>query len=224
MHPWELCRALACLIGGPNPSHKGLAMPFSPEMYECYVKVLGPSSQFDKYENVFVDSITVSGRHSFGFACTQPEAFSEKTGKPDKRGAYGLHGQDMISWLTHLQHCPKSIIVTGIVDEKKDDLGRITWEPQIEGQKTGTELPGIFDEVVTLGILKQPEGPDYRAFVCHQQNPWGMPAKDRSGCLAMIEEPNLWRLIQKIQAGKRLDVTLDLEIPKPAPTEEVKAA
>jgi hypothetical protein len=29
---------------------------------------------------------------------------SEKTGKPDVRGAYGLHGREMIGWLTHLQH------------------------------------------------------------------------------------------------------------------------
>ena len=34
----------------------------------------------------------------------QPEAFSEKTGKPDIRGAYGLHGREMIGWITHLQH------------------------------------------------------------------------------------------------------------------------
>ena len=27
----------------------------------------------------------------------QPEAFSEKTGKPDIRGAYGLHGREMIA-------------------------------------------------------------------------------------------------------------------------------
>ncbi|MEI7774513.1 MAG: hypothetical protein WCK17_07025, partial [Verrucomicrobiota bacterium] len=34
----------------------------------------------------------------------QPDAFSEKTGKPDIRGAYGLHGREMIAWLVHLQH------------------------------------------------------------------------------------------------------------------------
>ncbi|MBL4557502.1 MAG: AAA family ATPase [Rhodobacteraceae bacterium] len=34
----------------------------------------------------------------------QPEAFSERTGKPDVRGAYGLLGREVIQALKHLQH------------------------------------------------------------------------------------------------------------------------
>ena len=39
-----------------------------------------------------------------------------------------------------------------------------------------------------------------RAFVCTSPNPWLWPAKDRSGRLDQIEEPDLGRLITKITA------------------------
>ena len=59
--------------------------------------------------------------------------------------------------------------------------------------------------MLTLTNLKAEDGSLYRAFVCREQNPWGFPAKDRSGCLEMIEEPNLAAIIAKIRAGKRID-------------------
>ena len=45
-------------------------------------------------------------------------------------------------------------------------------------------------------------GKPYRAFVCGP-NPWGYPAKDRSGRLDMIEEPHLGRLMAKIRGPKQ---------------------
>ena len=38
-----------------------------------------------------------------------------------------------------------------------------------------------------------------RAFVCQTLNPWGYPAKDRSGRLDLVEEPHLGRLMEKIR-------------------------
>jgi hypothetical protein len=153
-----------------------------------------------KYETVFIDSITVAGRLCFQWCRGQPEAFSEKTGKPDIRGAYGLHGREMIGWLTHLQHARgKHVWFVGILDEKLDDFNRKVFQPQIDGSKTGLELPGIVDEVITMAELKADGGDPYRAFVCQTINPWGFPAKDRSGRLAQVEEPHLGRLMAKIR-------------------------
>ena len=166
----------------------------------------------DKYKTVFVDSITVASRLAFQWAQKQPEAISEKTGKPDTRGAYGLLGREMIRWLTNLQHCPKDIILVGILDSEQDDLKRWVHTPQVEGSKTGRELPGIFDQVVTLTTLQTDEGKPYRAFVCQQQNNWSYPAKDRSGRLEMIEPPDLGGLIKKIRTGKRLDSALNTSL------------
>ena len=116
------------------------------------------------------------------------------------RGAYGLHGREMIAWLTHLQHTrTKNVWFVGILDEKLDDFNRKVFQPQIDGSKTGLELPGIVDEVLTMAELKDEAGNASRAFICQTINPWSYPAKDRSGRLALVEEPHLGRLMAKIR-------------------------
>jgi hypothetical protein len=88
-----------------------------------------------------------------------------------------------------------------ILDERLDDFSRKVFVPQIEGSKTAAELPGIVDEVVTLAEIKAEDGAPYRAFVTHTLNPYGFPAKDRSGQLEMLEPPNLLALIEKCAAA-----------------------
>lgn len=209
-HPWEISKALALFIGGADPSDRDGA--YSQATYEAVKKVF-EDIDLSKYKTIFIDSITVASREALKWSQIQDEAKSEKTGKPDNRGAYGLLSRDMIRWLTHLQHCDKSIIVVGILEREKDDLGRVTWVPQIEGAKTGRELPGIFDEVLTLQTFTTPEGEQYRGLVCHQMNSWGYPAKDRSGRLDLIEAPNLSALINKIRTGSRLDNNIITTLP-----------
>jgi len=212
VHPWELARAIACYIGGPDPADP--TGPYSLTAYQQYAQAFGDPAGMAKYDTVFWDSITVASRMCLDWSKRQPEAFSEKTGKPDVRGAYGLLGQEMKRWLTHIQHTAgKSVIVVGILDQVKDDFGRVTWEPQIEGTSTAKALPGIFDEVLTLSNLTTDSGQQYRAFVCHQDNPWAFPAKDRSGCLDLIEPPDLGALIAKIRKGKRKDISLTTNLP-----------
>ena len=110
----------------------------------------------------------------------------------------------MIAWLTHLQHTRgKNVWFLGILDEKTDDFGRKVFAPQIDGSKTGLELPGIVDEVITMAELREGDGEPYRAFVCQTLNSYGYPAKDRSGRLDVIEEPHLGRLMDKIRTGSR---------------------
>ena len=163
-----------------------------------------------------MDSITVAGRLCLQWSKGQPQAYSEKTGKPDTRGAYGLMGQEMIAWLTHLQHTRnKNVWFVGILDEKLDDFNRRVFSLQIDGSKTGLELPGIVDEVVTLAEMKADDGTPYRAFVCHTLNPWGFPAKDRSGRLDLIEEPHLGRLMEKI-AGPAIPAAARLDFSRAA--------
>ena len=110
----------------------------------------------------------------------------------------------MIGWLTHLQHTrSKNIVFVGVLDEKLDDFNRKLFVPQIDGAKTGLELPGIVDEVLTLAELKSEDGSLHRAFVCQTLNAWGYPAKDRSGRLELTEEPHLGRLFEKINGPVR---------------------
>lgn len=200
---WQECRDFAVFIGGPNPALRE-DQPYSQAHFDAVKERFGDPAAVEKYDTVFVDSITVAGRLCFQWCKGQPQAFSDKTGKPDTRGAYGLHGQEMIAWLTHLQHARgKNIWFVGILDEKLDDFNRRFFQPQIEGSKTGLELPGIVDQVITMAELKADDETPYRAFVCHTLNPHGFPAKDRSGRLDMVEEPHLGRLMEKIAGAAK---------------------
>lgn len=217
---WTECRDFAVFIGGPNPALRA-EQPYSPAHFTAVCEKFGNPAALDRYETVFVDSITVAGRLCFQWCKGQPEALSEKTGKPDVRGAYGLHGREMIAWLTHLQHTrAKNVIFVGILDEKLDDFNRKVFVPQIDGSKTGLELPGIVDEVLTLVSLPDERGVPHRVFVCQTQNPWGYPAKDRSGRLAMLEPAHLGQLIDKTRQPLPIDarplVITTPRIPMPA--------
>jgi hypothetical protein len=108
-------------------------------------------------------------------------------------------GREMIGWLTHLQHTRgKNVIFVGILENLKDEFNVTSWQLQIEGGKTGKELPGIVDQIITLQFVDFGDGQPTRAFVCTQPNQWGYPAKDRSGRLEPIEEPHLGKLLHKL--------------------------
>ena len=200
---WQDCRDFAVFIGGPNPALRD-DQPYSQAHFDAVCGRFGDPAVLDKYETLFVDSITVAGRLCLQWCKGQPQAYSEKTGKPDSRGAYGLMGQEMIGWLTHLQHTRrKNVWFVGILNEALDDFNRRVFSLQIDGSKTGLELPGIVDEVITLAEIKGDDGSSYRAFICQTLNTWGYPAKDRSGRLDLIEEPHLGRLMEKIAAPGR---------------------
>jgi len=207
---WPECRDFAVFIGGPNPALRD-DQPFSQAHFEAVCARFGEPAALDKYATIFVDSITVAGRLCLQWCKGQPQAVSEKTGKPDSRGAYGLMGQEMIVWLTHLQHTRgKNVWFVGILEERLDDFNRRVFSLQIDGSKTGLELPGIVDEVITLTEFKADDGSVSRTFVCHTLNPWGYPAKDRSGRLEPVEAPHLGRLMEKLTgpvkpAPERLD-------------------
>jgi len=222
IHPWEFLRDFACLIAGPNPAVTDDDQPYSNVHYEYAVHTLGARhAVLGKYKNIFFDSITEMSRYSFSWTKTQPEAFSDKkvdaAGNPvrDGRGHYALHGQELVGaggMFNQLKHTPdKNLIFVGLLDLFKDDYGRETWEPQMEGGKAKRELAGIFDQIISMVEMKY-EGGLYRAFVCQNPNEWGYPAGDRSGKLGMIEEPHLGKLLDKI-AGNQNRGALSYALP-----------
>ena len=196
---WERARDLACWIGGSNPAMRD-DQNYSRSDYARVCNAFGPPALLDKYETIFVDSITVASRLCLQWSKGQPQAMSDRSGKTDMRGAYGLLGQEMIGWLTHLQHTPdKNVWLVGLLDKRLDDFNRPFFSLQIEGAKTGLELPGIVDEILTLADIRPAESAPYRAFVCTTLNDFGFPAKDRSGRLASVEPAHLGRLMEKIR-------------------------
>jgi hypothetical protein len=203
---------IACLVGGIDPAAAPDAF-FSEAhyqhiagLYPDLVRVIAGRSI------IFVDSITDLTRQAMAWAKTRPESFSERTGKPDTRGTYGLLARETITLLKHLQHAPgKTVIFVGILEKIIDDMGRVTFQPQVEGGKTARELPGIVDQVVTLSLfdadgdtlVHAPDSGRLRRFVCHAGNPWRLPAKDRSGRLDLTEPADLGALLSKINLSRK---------------------
>ena len=202
-------RDLAVLIGGADPAVDPNA--FYSAQHLQHVRSVYAGSSVEEFlasmPVVFVDSITDLTRQAMAFAKQQPEAFSDRTGKPDIRGAYGLLGREVIQALKHLQHAPgKTVIFVGVLEKVTDEFNAASWQPQMEGSKAGRELPGIVDQVISMHLFsKDAEGnwslddkATERRLVCRSGNPYGLPAKDRSGRLDMTEPPDLGALLSKI--------------------------
>jgi GTPase SAR1 family protein len=193
---WDDCRNLACILGGPNP-----ALPATATYSEAHFNELMKDDELAKlasYTTLFIDSLTGAGRLCFTWAEQQPEASTDR-GRKDLRAIYGLHARSMIGWLNQLQHArERTVIFTAVLEKNVDDFNVATWQPQIEGGKTGRELPAIVDEIITMQWIDFGDRRPVRAFVCTNPNPWGYPAKDRSGRLEQLEPPNLGALIEKL--------------------------
>jgi hypothetical protein len=193
---WATARNIAVRIGGPNPSFAA-ASCYSEAHYKA---VGGALENLDCYDVIFVDSITAISRLSFRSAEQQPEARSERTGAKDLRSTYGLHAREMLMWLHTLQHArSKHVVFVGVLEKVTDDFGRfVEYRLQMEGAKVPREINAIVDEVVVMEFLTFADRDPVRGFVCSTPNPWGYPAKDRSGKLDQTEPPHLGKLITKI--------------------------
>ena len=200
---------VGCLVGGVNPSADPNGF-FSEAHYQHLSQTYSDLVQMIAGKRIiFVDSITDLTRQAMAWAKTRPEAFSDKTGKPDTRSAYGLLAREVIGLLKHLQHAQaKTVIFVGILERVTDEFNRTTWQPQMEGGKAGRELPGIVDQVITMSLFAadgdgwrhDAERGEVRRLVCRAGNPFALPAKDRSGRLDVTEPPDLGALLSKINS------------------------
>jgi hypothetical protein len=204
---WDECRDLAAVLGGPNP-----ALPPTVAYSEAHYNEVMKNPELVKlasYRILFVDSLTAGARLSFAAAEQAPEATSDR-GRKDLRAIYGVHARSMLGLLNQLQHSrERTVVFVAVLEKNTDELNISTWQPQIEGAKTGRELPAIVDQIITMNWIDFGDRKPVRAFVCTNPNPWGYPAKDRSGKLEQLEPPNLGALIEKLVGpGQRKPFTV----------------
>ena len=193
---WDECRNLACVLGGPNP-----ALPSTAAYSEAHYNEVMKNPELAalaSYSILFIDSVTAASRLCFAHSELAPEAFTDR-GRKDLRAIYGIHGRGMLGWFHQFQHArERTVIFVAVLEKNTDELNISTWQPQIEGAKTGRELPAIVDEIITMQWIDFGDRKPVRAFVCTNPNPWGYPAKDRSGKLEQLEPPNLGPLVEKL--------------------------
>jgi hypothetical protein len=193
---WTGCRNIACALGGANP-----ALPPTAAYSEAHYREVAADADLAMlatYETLFIDSLSAAARLSFTWSEQQPEAISDR-GRKDLRAIYGLHARTMIGWLDQLQHARgRNVVFVAILERVVDDFNVPSWQMQIEGGKTGREIPGIVDTIATMNFVDFGDRKLTRALVCTSPNPWQFPAKDRSGRLDQIEEPHLGKLLAKL--------------------------
>jgi hypothetical protein len=196
---WPECRDLAVYLAGANPAVPDGAV-YSEQHFDAVIdKFDAAPGRLAHYRTLLSDSDTAVGRLGLTWALQQSEAFSERSGKRDLRGAYGLFAREMCAWHLHLQQARAvNVVFLGILETVTDDFNQIEHRLQMEGSRTSRELPAIIDELITYNWIDFGDGVLTRAFVCTSPNKWRFPGKDRSGRLDQIEEPHLGKLLDKL--------------------------
>lgn len=152
-----------------------------------------------KYKTIFIDSISVASKWCFEWCQSQPDAFSEKTGKPNLLGAYGLLGREMVSWVWGWKNLSGlNVWLVGGIERKDNDLGGKDWLPLLMGAKLQAELPYIMDYVVVMARFKAGDGNIYTGFHTDPRSEYGtVPVKTRGGGFDPIERPHLGAFMAK---------------------------
>jgi hypothetical protein len=216
---WEELAEIACLIIGPDPTAQPTDF-LSEGHCASVIARYGPIIDLKPYRLLFVDSITEMSRLCAAWCKGRPDSWTTKVLKdgtaeitPNNFGFFGLIAREMIRFLKHFQRAPGlDVVFVGILERVEDEFHRPIWQLQLEGGKTGRELPGIVNNVLTMdrfeidqqgSWIHAPGNGSRRMFVCSQPNPFSLPAKDRSGTLDVLERAHLGELLAKINRPAR---------------------
>lgn len=166
------------------------------ELKEIYGWITG-SEESKKYKTVCLDSLTEIGE---AILANAKETCVTKAGKADGLAAYRELGERVTEAVKAFRDLRgKNVYFSAQEEKSKDENGVSFVGPKMPGSKTAQSLPYWFDEVFHMAIGTTPEGLKYRYL---RTAPDGMhDAKDRSGALDEIEEPDLSKIFDKIIAG-----------------------
>lgn len=163
------------------------------ELDELYAWV-SQSAEADQFYTIFIDSLS---------EIAEVVLSNAKATVKDPRAAYGeLTDRMLINVKRFRDLSGKHVIMTAKQEAIKDEnTGIIATGPSMPGRQLGPALPYLFDEVLRLGIGKTPEGEQFRFL---QTAPdLQFDAKDRSGSLEFMEQPDLTVIINKISNGAK---------------------
>ncbi len=112
--------------------------------------------------------------------------------------AYGELYDQMVTVIKDFRDLPMNTYFIAQAAEKDASAGFTTIRPSMPGKALTQQLPYLFDEVFCMRISEEEDGEGgYRYF---QTTPDVVrDAKDRSGALLSIEEPDLKKIFKKIK-------------------------
>ena len=128
----------------------------------------------------------------------------EKANFKNGMKAYGEMADKMIPFCKAFRDLEgMNVVMTAkLKDEKDPESGTIEHRASAPGKQLSAQLPYLFDLVLPLRIIKNPDGETERWLMCEGDQGW--VAKDRSGKLDKWEEPNLAAIRDKV-VGKPIN-------------------
>lgn len=148
------------------------------------------SREASQFQSVCIDSISEIAEVVLAKA---------KAEAKDPRQAYGVLLDKIIMVIKAFRDLPgKHVLMLAKEEQIKDgDTGVLLRGPAMPGAKAGPAAPYLFDEVFNLNKAKDAQsGLEYRYL--RTQPDLKYDAKDRSGALAVIEQPHIGYIIDKI--------------------------
>lgn len=169
----------------------GIEIKSYADMLDAY-NFVTTSPHAQAFESIALDSISEIAERVLTF---------EKSVSKDGRAAYGNMADSIATLIRQFRDLPgKHVYFSAKQDREKDEAsGLMLYGPSMPGKTLTQGIDYFFDEVFNLNIAKlSPEqgGKTYR-FLRTRPDPQ-YRAKDRSGALDEIEEPNLSKIINKI--------------------------
>lgn len=145
-----------------------------------------------QFETVCIDSITEIGETVLANAKRQVK---------DPRQAYGELIEKMTATIKAFRDLEGfNVYMAAKAEPTKDEMsGIVSYGPAMPGSKLGPQLPYLFDEVFALRQNRTPQGVEFTYLQTKAELQWD--AKDRSGALDAIEEPNLSKIFSKIRGN-----------------------
>jgi len=150
---------------------------------------LTTSPHAQQFETICLDSLT---------EIAETVLSNEKALVRDARQAYGEMNEKTINLVKKFRDLPgKHVYMSAKQGKSLDESSGVSLlGAKMPGKELTHKLPFEFDEVFNLNVAKTPEGVDYRYL--QTQPDLQYDAKDRSGALDAIEQPNLSNIISKI--------------------------
>lgn len=147
------------------------------------------SAESNQYATVCIDSLS---------EIAETVLLNAKRTAKDPRQAYGELLERMgVTVRSFRDLSGKHVYMSAKQEAVKDEMAGVTmYAPSMPGSKLGGQLPYLFDEVFRLGLGRTQDGTEYRYL---QTRPdFQSDAKDRSGALDAMEQPNLTHIFNKI--------------------------
>lgn len=147
-----------------------------------------------KYKWIFVDSIT---------EISQNMVEKLQQDFPDSKDTLRLYGENskrMRSLIKTFRDLPYySVVFTALLEDEKDENGRRIAGVSMVG-KIADQIAGFLDIVCLMTMVKNENGEFERKLITEPAE--SFVAKDRSGRLEKLEEPNLGLIAKKIRSQK----------------------